>query len=115
VSDELQAAWDKTIKAVESFAPIPGSSNPTEQQKFDLYRTQLDRPISAFQLFRAGFHLGQASRPPAPAWTSEPPRVAGWYWVDYGRGVTTTLVTSECLKMNWGYGRWAGPIPEPPA
>jgi hypothetical protein len=56
--------------------------------------------------------------PPAPAWTSEPPRVAGWYWVEGSRGdiVTIEHVGSYEIGLPWHRNcRWAGPIPEPPA
>jgi hypothetical protein len=59
-----------------------------------------------------------ASRPPAPAWTSEPPKEEGWYWVTQKANGEDAVVWLEPDMDDevWGFfGRYAGPIPEPPA
>ena len=51
---------------------------------------------------------------PALAWSTEPPKVAGWYWCECSLRIHRTLVYVEPTGGSWQlYCRWAGPIPEP--
>lgn len=60
-------------------------------------------------------------------WTTEPPKVPGWYWFKDEYGIRIAWIKHDSRKMNELYaviggignwmsnlhGQWAGPIPEP--
>lgn len=50
-------------------------------------------------------------------WSSEPPKVAGWYWTrgvdDKGRPLTVPVRFEGMAHWFAGVREWAGPIPEP--
>lgn len=60
-------------------------------------------------------------------WTTEPPKVPGWYWFKDEYGIRIARIKHDSRKMNELYaviggvgnwmstlhGQWAGPIPEP--
>lgn len=55
--------------------------------------------------------------PRALVWTSEPPKVAGWYWVKSGTVCYVSIFKYDAndikyLKREEGT-QWSGPIPEP--
>ena len=54
----------------------------------------------------------------ALAWTTEPPKAPGWYWIHEPAARPRIVgVTSFDLPIDswsgWANARWAGPIPEP--
>ena len=64
----------------------------------------------------------------ALTWTTEPPKVAGWYWYHWrsGKGQNMTMIQTHIFNGVCGYwdgngvfrtdlnrGEWAGPIPAP--
>lgn len=65
--------------------------------------------------------------PRALEWTTEPPKVPGWYWFKDEYGIRIARIKHDSRKMNELYaviggvgnwmsilhGQWAGPIPEP--
>lgn len=65
--------------------------------------------------------------PRALEWTTEPPKVPGWYWFKNEYGIRIARIKHDSRKMNELYaviggvgnwmsmqnGQWAGPIPEP--
>ena len=61
--------------------------------------------------------------PRALHWTTEPPKVAGWYWYSMGKGHAVCLLVCADGKAKLGKdhftdaellgGEWAGPIPAP--
>lgn len=65
--------------------------------------------------------------PRALEWTSDPPKVPGWYWFKDEYGIRIAWIKHDSRKMNELYaviggvgnwmsilhGQWAGPIPEP--
>ena len=60
-------------------------------------------------------------------WTTEPPKVPGWYWFKDEYGIRIAWIKHDSRKMNELYaviggvgnwmstlhGQWAGPIPKP--
>lgn len=61
--------------------------------------------------------------PRALTWTTEPPKVAGWYWYSMGKGHAVCLLVCADGKAKLSKdhftdaellgGEWAGPIPAP--
>ena len=65
--------------------------------------------------------------PRAMTWTTEQPKVPGWYWFKGEYGIRIAWIKHDSRKMNELYaviggvgnwmstlhGQWAGPIPEP--
>lgn len=52
--------------------------------------------------------------PRALEWTTEPPKVPGWYW--FRNGGAKPVILSITLPVRWKVepdDEWAGPIPEP--
>lgn len=50
--------------------------------------------------------------PRALEWTTEPPKVPGWYWYKTSSHLGITKFPELCDRTREGW-QWAGPIPEP--
>lgn len=118
----------------EVILPCPASMNDAEllklKHRFDDVCQSSTTP-ELFELCRAGSHLVDSIRtlPRALTWTTEPPKVAGWYWrketaadrahvfhftgnwEDYGERWESDRVCQLPLILNDNL--WAGPIPAP--
>lgn len=70
-------------------------------------RAMAARPIA----FAASVHEFHRAAPPL-AWTTEPAKVAGWYWIEGSAGRRLTVVWLLLGQRLCGC-RIAGPIPEP--
>lgn len=48
-------------------------------------------------------------------WTSEPPKVPGWYWYRHKPSRTIAMINIDVDPTEYESlpGQWAGPIPEP--
>lgn len=53
------------------------------------------------------------SLPRALTWTTEPPKVAGWYWHHMSPAFGTVIEFFDPEISKAGCGEWAGPIPMP--
>ena len=51
--------------------------------------------------------------PRALTWTTEPPKVAGWYWHHMPPAFGTVIDFFDPEISEAGRGEWAGPIPTP--
>lgn len=91
------------------------------------YGSRADAELAAVRK-SSGFTPGewcveQDDPKPAPplVWSSEPPKVLGWYWIDHGDGPVIEWVDEWSIERCAGNPeRWnergsmqAGPIPEP--
>lgn len=53
--------------------------------------------------------------PRALEWTTEPPKVPGWYWYRHKPSRTIAMINVDVEPIEYESlpGQWAGPIPEP--
>ena len=53
--------------------------------------------------------------PRALTWTTEPPKVPGWYWYRHKPSRTIAMINVDVEPIEYESlpGQWAGPIPEP--